>query len=134
MRAPALAGLYGSPVPLADGEMVTADDRYIHDCILMPEKQLVASYPPLMPSFAGQIGEEDLLKIIAYIKSLDAGGAAMSVTALSRFQTIADSYLTDGFTLRSWLLTTDHKRIALLYLGTITVFFFIGGIAAALMR
>ena len=44
------------------------------------------------------------------------------------------SYLTDGFTLRSWLLTTDHKRIALLYLGTITFFFFFGGVAAALVR
>jgi cytochrome c oxidase subunit I len=45
-----------------------------------------------------------------------------------------NSYLADGFTLRSWLLTTDHKRIALLYLASTTVFFFIGGIAAALMR
>ena len=47
---------------------------------------------------------------------------------------VEGSYLTDGFTIRSWLLTTDHKRIALLYLGSITVFFFIGGIAAALVR
>jgi cytochrome c oxidase subunit 2 len=68
--APGLAGLYGSPVTLDDGEIVIADDRYIRDCILIPDKRRVASYPPLMPSFAGQIGEEDLLKIIAYIKSL----------------------------------------------------------------
>jgi cytochrome c oxidase subunit I len=47
---------------------------------------------------------------------------------------VEGSYLTDGLTLRSWLLTTDHKRIALLYLGTITAFFFVGGIAAALVR
>jgi cytochrome c oxidase subunit 1 len=46
----------------------------------------------------------------------------------------ANSYLTDGTTIRSWLLTTDHKRIALLYLGSITLFFFIGGVAAALIR
>ncbi len=46
----------------------------------------------------------------------------------------AKSYLTDGTTIRSWLLTTDHKRIALLNLGSITLFFFIGGIAAALIR
>jgi cytochrome c oxidase subunit I len=44
------------------------------------------------------------------------------------------SYLTDGFSLRSWLLTTDHKRIAILYLASITAFFFIGGAAAALVR
>ena len=46
----------------------------------------------------------------------------------------AASYLTDGTTIRSWLLTTDHKQIAILYLGSITLFFFIGGIAAALVR
>ncbi len=44
------------------------------------------------------------------------------------------SYLTENSTITGWLFTTDHKRIALLYLGTITVFFFIGGIAAALVR
>ncbi len=44
------------------------------------------------------------------------------------------SYLRAGHTLRSWLLTTDHKRIALLYLISITFFFFVGGSAAALMR
>jgi cytochrome c oxidase subunit I len=46
----------------------------------------------------------------------------------------AASYLADGVTLRSWLLTTDHKRIAVLYFGTITFFFFVGGGAAALLR
>ncbi|MBP7148359.1 MAG: cytochrome c oxidase subunit I [Acidobacteria bacterium] len=44
------------------------------------------------------------------------------------------SYLAEGHGLRSWLLTTDHKRIALLYLVSITLFFFVGGAAATLMR
>ena len=57
----------------------------------------------------------------------------MSVTAIDAPK-IVGSYLTDGLSIRSWLLTTDHKRIALLYLGTITFFFFVGGAAAALMR
>jgi cytochrome c oxidase subunit 1 len=43
-------------------------------------------------------------------------------------------YLKEGTTLRSWLLTTDHKRIALLYLGAITSFFALGGAAATLIR
>jgi cytochrome c oxidase subunit 2 len=68
--APALAGLYGSPVTLVDGEVVIADEGYIRDCILIPEKRRVASYPPLMPTFAGIISEEDVLKLVAYIKSL----------------------------------------------------------------
>src|SRR5271165_401626 len=43
-------------------------------------------------------------------------------------------YLNVSFGVRSWLLTTDHKRIALLYLATITVFFFIGGVFATIIR
>jgi cytochrome c oxidase subunit I len=43
-------------------------------------------------------------------------------------------YLNANYGVRSWLFTVDHKRIALLYLGTITVMFFIGGAAAVLFR
>ncbi len=43
-------------------------------------------------------------------------------------------YLNDNYGIRSWLLTKDHKRIAILYLFSITVFFFIGGLFAALIR
>ncbi|MBV9735541.1 MAG: cytochrome c oxidase subunit II [Acidisphaera sp.] len=74
VRAPSLVGLYGSPVPLSDGSVVIADDRYIRDSILEPGSQIVASFQNVMPSFAGQISEEDLVKVIAYIKSLGAGG------------------------------------------------------------
>jgi cytochrome c oxidase subunit 2 len=73
VRAPSLNGLYMSPVPLANGATVIADDRYIHDSILYPKEQIVASYEPVMPSFDKVIGEEDLVKIIAYIKSLAPG-------------------------------------------------------------
>ena len=44
------------------------------------------------------------------------------------------NYLNVDYSLKSWLLTTDHKRIALLYLASITLFFFVGGFAATLMR
>ena len=47
-----------------------ADERYIRDSILMPKSQVVAGYEPVMPSFQGQISEQDLLKILAYIKSI----------------------------------------------------------------
>lgn len=70
VRAPSLAGLYGSPVPLSDGSTVTADDRYIRDSILQPKRQVVASFDPIMPSFAGVIGEDDLVRLVAYIESL----------------------------------------------------------------
>ena len=73
VRAPRLEGVYGKPVPIQHGEQVEfvkADDRYIRDSILLPKSQVVAGYQPLMPSYEGQINEEDLLKITAYIKSL----------------------------------------------------------------
>lgn len=70
VRAPPLEGLYGLGVPLNDGQTVLADERYLHDSIVMPGKQIVAGYADLMPSYAGVIGEEDLVKLVAYLESL----------------------------------------------------------------
>ena len=70
VHAPSLAGLYGSPVPLASGEVVIADEQYIHDSILLPEKAIAAGYEPIMPTFANLLEAEDVLKLVAYIKSL----------------------------------------------------------------
>jgi cytochrome c oxidase subunit 2 len=70
VRAPPLDGLYGKPVPLQDGTVVVADERYIRDSILLPKSQVAAGYAPLMPSFAGRIAEDELLRLVAYIKSL----------------------------------------------------------------
>lgn len=44
------------------------------------------------------------------------------------------SYLTTDYTLKSWFLTTDHKRIAILYFASLIFFFFIGGAAATVIR
>ena len=70
VHAPKLEGIYGKPVPLQDGRVVVADEQYIRDSILLPRRDIAAGYPPIMPSFQGQITEEDLLKIVTYIKSL----------------------------------------------------------------
>src|SRR5260370_12510106 len=45
-----------------------------------------------------------------------------------------EDYLNAEYGVRSWLLTTDHKRIALLWLGSVTFFFFIGGLFATIIR
>jgi cytochrome c oxidase subunit 1 len=55
--------------------------------------------------------------------------ATVTVPAVER-----ENYLNTDFTVKSWLLTTDHKRIAILYLLSITAMFFVGGIAATLIR
>jgi cytochrome c oxidase subunit 2 len=59
-------------VALANGSQVTADARYIRDSILLPVSQVTAGYTPIMPSFKGQVSEEDILKLVAYIRSLAA--------------------------------------------------------------
>ncbi len=70
VRAPPLEGLYGRPVPLQDGTIGVADERYIRDSILMPKARVAAGYAPLMPSFAGRVTEDELIRLVAYIKSL----------------------------------------------------------------
>jgi cytochrome c oxidase subunit 2 len=71
---PSLAGLYGKPVPLQTGETVIADEDYIRESILNPHAKIVAGYQPLMPTYQGQVSEEGLLQLIAYIRSLGENG------------------------------------------------------------
>jgi cytochrome c oxidase subunit 2 len=70
VRAPLLDGVFGHPVPLETGQVITADERYIRDSIYLPKSEVVAGYKPVMPTFKDHMGEDDLLKILAYIKSL----------------------------------------------------------------
>jgi len=58
----------------------------------------------------------------------------MSMATLTAPSAERENYLNQEYGIRSWLLTTDHKRIALLYLLSITFFFFIGGFFALLIR
>jgi cytochrome c oxidase subunit 2 len=71
-RAPSLNGVYGAKVLLADGSVVTANDAYIRESILAPNAKIVAGYQPLMPTFQGQLTEEQILALTAYIKSLES--------------------------------------------------------------
>ena len=70
VRAPSLHGVFGGPVPLSDGSMVIADEAYVRDSILDPKGQVAAGYAPVMPTFEGQVSEDDLAKLVAYIESI----------------------------------------------------------------
>jgi cytochrome c oxidase subunit 2 len=72
VHAPPLENLYGTPVPLADGSVVTADEQYIRDSILLPQSQIAAGYPRIMPTFQNILSEDEVLKLVAYIKSRGA--------------------------------------------------------------
>jgi cytochrome c oxidase subunit 2 len=65
-------------VSLADGSVVVADDAYIRESILQPNAKIVARYQPLMPTYQGQLTEEQILALIAYIKSLQSQPAPAS--------------------------------------------------------
>ncbi|MGE5818642.1 MAG: cytochrome c oxidase subunit II [Deltaproteobacteria bacterium] len=67
---PSLIGLFGNPVNLQGGQTIRADENYIRESILEPRAKIVAGYLPVMPPFKGQISEDGILQIIAYIKSL----------------------------------------------------------------
>lgn len=69
-RAPALSGLYGRDVPLQGGGFARADEAYLRESIYFPLRKIAAGYEPVMPSFQGRIGEEDMLALIAYLRSL----------------------------------------------------------------
>lgn len=75
-RCPPLGGLYGQTVKLEDGSTAVANESYLRESILNPAKHIVAGYKNEMPTFLGQLGEEDVLQLIAYIKSLPAPDAA----------------------------------------------------------
>lgn len=79
-RGPMLEGLFGKPVLLSNGETVIADESYIRESILYPKAKIVAGFRPLMPTFKGLITEEQLLELVAYIKSLGAQPAPPSGT------------------------------------------------------
>jgi len=72
-RAPVLEGLYGQTVRLRDGNSVRADEAYLRESILFPAAKVVQGWEPIMPTFKGQVNEEELIQLIAYIKSLKPG-------------------------------------------------------------
>ncbi len=80
-RGPALTGLFGKTVQLDGGATVTADETYIRESIINPQAQLVAGFQPIMPTFKGQLNEDQLLQLVAYIKSLNPSANTPSTSA-----------------------------------------------------
>ncbi len=68
-RGPLLQNVFGHPVQLQDGSVVTADENYLRESILTPGAKVTAGYQPVMPAFQGLVSEEQLLALIEYIKS-----------------------------------------------------------------
>jgi cytochrome c oxidase subunit II len=69
-RAPSLAGLYGKPEKTQNGETRIVDEALIRQAIFFPNSVHLPNYQPIMPTYQGQIDEEQMLQLIAYVKSL----------------------------------------------------------------
>src|SRR5277367_5375254 len=85
-RGPNLAGIYNQPVQLEDGRTVVADDNYIRESIMEPNAKIVKGFRPIMPTLQGQISDDQLNELVAFVKSLSqpqaqANSAAGMATA-----------------------------------------------------
>jgi cytochrome c oxidase subunit II len=69
-RGPSLLGLYGKEEELKTGEKRLVDEAFIRQAIIHPNSVALKNYPPIMPTFRGQVDEEQVLQLIAYLKSL----------------------------------------------------------------
>ena len=81
-RGPMLDNVFGKPVQLHDGSVVTADESYIRESILAPAAKVTAGFQPVMPAFQGLVSEEQLLALIEYIKSLSPQQPAPNQTTM----------------------------------------------------
>ncbi|MEP3930539.1 c-type cytochrome, partial [Rhodopirellula bahusiensis] len=69
---PSFLDVYGSQHALTTGENQLVDENYIRESILAPKAKVVAGYQPVMPSYKGQLSDDDIASIIAYLKSISA--------------------------------------------------------------
>lgn len=67
---PSWKGIFGTEVALSNGTSVKVDENYIRESIVNPGAQIVKGFPNVMPSFQGQLSDQQINAIIAYIKSL----------------------------------------------------------------
>ncbi len=90
-RGPTLQGLYGTDVMLSDNSVLKVDENYIRESILNPQAKVVKGFatPSVMPTFQGQVNEDDLIKLLAYLKSL--GVQQQQVTPVESPQSLRSS-------------------------------------------
>jgi cytochrome c oxidase subunit 2 len=80
-RGPNLQGVFGKPVQLEDGRILTVDENYIRESILDPGAKVVKGFKPVMPTFQGLVSEEQLNALVAFVKSQSQPGPAGAKTA-----------------------------------------------------
>ncbi len=86
VRAPMLAGIFGRQVPIQipkqgtplsqiKAETITADNRYLYDSIVLPEKEIAAGYRAIMPTYRNRLTNEEVFQLVAYLRSMGRADA-----------------------------------------------------------
>ena len=120
--------------------MVTVNESYVRESILMPQAKVVAPYGPLMPTFQGLLSEENVMALVEDVKTLRVSPGVGNVSAAvpgnaspgaageqvrhgihSNDTAPRVTYLNHEHGVISWLLTKDHKRIGMMYLVVVTL-------------
>jgi cytochrome c oxidase subunit 2 len=109
-RGPNLTGIAGKDVRLTGGQVVKADDEYIRNSILNPQGQIVEGYQPIMPTFKGQITEEQLVQLVAYIKSLGGNSVTGTTTRTTTNTNVSSGTATGNTTTGSGANTMVPRR------------------------
>lgn len=71
-KGPSLDGVFGHSQKLADGRTLVVDEGFLRQAITNPNSMPIPGYAPVMPSFQGQLNEDQILQLLAYVKSLGA--------------------------------------------------------------
>jgi cytochrome c oxidase subunit 2 len=89
-RGPVLTNLFGHEVDLQGGGKAVADEAYIRESIVNPQAKIVNGFQPIMPTFQGLVTEEQLLQLIAYIRSM-SGPAGTTAPAQPKSQSTPEN-------------------------------------------
>jgi cytochrome c oxidase subunit II len=93
-RGAPLEGIFNKDIRLVGGQTVKANEEYIRNSILNPGSQIVEGYQPIMPTFKGQVTEEQLMQLVSYIKSLSGVTGTSTAPAATRGSTSTNGTMT----------------------------------------
>ena len=139
--------LYQQQSHLTEGREIVADEAYLTESMMEPTGKVVAGYQAAHAQLPGQAQRRRGRGLVEFIKSLRSdrtvqavGGDDNEPADHHRRRAPAgavfpeESYLNDERRIRSWLLTLDHKRIAIMYLVGSLIGLFLGGVFAMVLR
>ena len=133
---PSFQGTFGSTRQFSDGTSVIADENYIRESILEPQAKILSSYEGIMPTFQGLLRDARAARPdrVHQGATVDMADVLTAPAGVSQDQAPEVNYLNERRGFLSWAFTLDHKRIGVMYLWSVLIAFFLGGVFAMLLR